>query len=715
MFSLQRTLTFGYLGQHPTRAGLIVVSIALGVAVLVATQALKQSLSRAADEAINPFGDRTDLVVVNAQSGIPRDLTDRLTGAHIPGLGSVRPLVMSRVVFPDLGPDGRSVLLLGINWSNADLAPAGPGHGSSPRENPWGVEVEWRRFQPQDFLELTLWRAPALVSPQLAEDLALFKPRTPPRYEILAASRRYQVEVVGTVRFPKTQGLLAGDFILLDLASASALAYPGRPGVVSVLNLQVEPGANVEQVRRRAQQVVGDAADVRTVQADFQSTREVTAGLELAFDIGGAGALVIGLFLVYNVLSVSVAERRHDIGILRSVGATRGQVARLFLTEAALLGLAGGILGLPLGYGLGRLALGPVLRVFSEILVAMGPAGFGASPRTLLLALAGGVATALLSALVPAHRAAGEQPADAVRRVPVPPQTLHRMLQAGAVVLLWAAGAGAVICRHLLPPRAGVFAGVVCLMVGAILATPLLTAGIGRLLQPVFHLVLGLEGRLGADNLVRSPRRTGLVIAALAATGGLLVQTAGLIRSTEEAIFTWIDRDIAADLFVTCGSPLTQATLVQPLDARLRRTLASLDEVDAVVGVRFHLLDFRDRLVFLLAADTDAFGPSQDRSLARNLGRYPRLRQGGTALVSENFAALYGVRVGDRIQVRGPRGPLELEVLGTILDYTWNRGTILVDRTWYRRVFADPQVDILDVFLKPGADPEEVRRIIRQR
>src|SRR5205807_1459431 len=160
-------------------------------------------------------------------------------------------------------------------------------------------------------------------------------------------------------------------------------------------------GTDVEDLRRACQEVVGDVADVRTVEADFQSATEVAAGLELGFDIGGAGALVIGLFLVYNVLSVSVAGRRPDIGIPRSV------------------------------------------------------------------------------------RAAAEEPADAARRVPVSPRPLRLLLHVGGVALLLALAAACVAGRRLLPARYGVFAGFVVLLVGLVAATPLLTAGLGRLLRPL--------------------------------------------------------------------------------------------------------------------------------------------------------------------------------------------------------------------------------------
>jgi len=126
-----------------------------------------------------------------------------------------------------------------------------------------------------------------------------------------------------------------------------------------------------------------------------------------------------------------------------------------------------------------------------------------------------------------------------------------------------------------------------------------------------------------------------------------------------------------------------------------------MPEVDAVLGIRFNALPFRDRLVLLLALDASAFAKAEHpHSLGRNLTRFPRLREPGTALVSENFAALYKVKVGEKITVDGLEGPLQLEVIGTVVDYTWNRGTILVSREWFRRTFRDHQVDIFDVYLK---------------
>jgi hypothetical protein len=119
----------------------------------------------------------------------------------------------------------------------------------------------------------------------------------------------------------------------------------------------------------------------------------------------------------------------------------------------------------------------------------------------------------------------------------------------------------------------------------------------------------------------------------------------------------------------------------------------------------------------MIALGADAFDQGgQDRNLARTFARHPRFRDRGTCLVSENFAAIHGIHPGDHFTIPGRDGePLDLEVLGTIVDYTWNRGTILVNREWYRKDFADQQIDILDVFLEPGADAEKVKDRIEER
>src|SRR5262249_33879397 len=157
-----------------------------------------------------------------------------------------------------------------------------------------------------------------------------------------------------------------------------------------------------------------------------------------------------------------------------------------------------------------------------------------------------GIVTALVAALVPAVRAAHEEPASAVRRIPPIPSLGHHVLQLAASFLLLAAGAGGMLFRAQLPGRIGTYGGFLLVLVGLLPPTPPLAAWTARLLQPVASWLMGLEGRLASDNLVRSPGRTGLVITVLAAGVMIFLQTAGVIRSNTDPFLEWTDQTFDA-------------------------------------------------------------------------------------------------------------------------------------------------------------------------
>jgi putative ABC transport system permease protein len=720
MFALSRTLTLRYLGRHLTRTGLVVVTIALGVAVLVATQALSRGLKAAALRGFNPLAVLADLMIVNGETGVPADLARQLRAAHLEGVKDARPAILAHVAVADL--KNRSVILFGLEVGSEDRSQESEVRSQvtgGPGEDPLEVRVRktYRGNLWQQFQEVLAGRPLALVDEVLAADLQAVNTKDPDHFRIRGGAKKQTVTMFGTVGLGKVK--TTENYIVMDPLSASSVVFPDSPGTVGRIHVRVEPGADIQEVAQRIRDWLGNRGTVKTPEEFADSVvSEVTGAMELALAIGGAGALVVGLFLVYNVLSVGVAERRHDIGILRSVGATRRQIAGLFVMEAAGLGLLGSALGLPLGMGLAWGLLGRTSRVVSDLLVRTEEARVDVSGQLLLFALLAGTLTAVVAALVPALQAAGEEPADAVRRVPRRNTVLLVVMQAAGALLLVGVGALFVQFRAHLPTRFGVFAGIVLIVLGAMVATPLLATLIGRVVQPLFRYFLGLEGRLAADNLARSPGRTGLVVAALAATGGLLVMTAGFVCSSEDAIARWLEEKVGADLFVTSGAALTSGSGGLAMDESLQPALSTLPEVEAVVSVRFKMVEFRNHQVMVVAADTSALDAPDvsDRALARTMRRFPRYHEPGTCLVSENFAAQNGIYPGDRFTIPGPGGrKVDLEVLGTVEDYTWNRGTILVDRNWYGREFGDRQVDVMDVFLHPWAIAEDVREKITQR
>ena len=703
MFSLYRTLSLRYLRRRRVRTLLVIASIALGVAMLVATQALNRCIARAGSGTVNPLVGQAALQVTNDDAGVRRDVLDKLRASPVPGVRQFSPIVLGRGALPERG--NRQVSLVGVDLSVTQAV-----------DSPWPIDLKdevsglaWTRALAENALGTPM----VYVGKKLADDLSggLVK------IKLQVSGAHHTINKVGRVEGRGAASLLNSDFIFLELSQAATLL--GQPDFVTRIDVLLHADANREEVRDRLARLVSGHAQVRFVEAGEAAFRDVLAGMEVGFKLGGFIALVVGLFLVYNALSVTVAERRRDIGTMRSLGATRWQIWRLFVTEAMILGLAGAAIGVPLGWGLATLFLGPFIDAITDVFLPLSEQPVELTWDLVLAAVGAGVLTSCLAALLPAAEAAAEEPADAVRRAPRAHNPIYGLLQLAGTATFLGTGLLAMFGREHLPKRMGTYGGVLLVLVGVLISAPLITQVAARGLRPLFRRLLGLEGRMAADNLARSPGRTGLVIAAVAAVVALVLMTAGLILSSESAILQWVEDSITGDLFVTSGSPLSSSGKSLSMGEPLGKQLETLPGVEAALPVRFKKINFRDKLVYLNALEAVAFHRmDQERAAAPGTELYPELTQPNTVLISENFSALHGVHPGDTITLQGALGPADFRVLGTVVDYSWNRGTILIDRTQFRKIFNDHLIDVFYVYLKhgaPAAEAQELQKTIQER
>lgn len=511
---LYRLLSVRYLVHRWDRAGLIVASIALGVATLVSTRILNRCLETAAHQSITPLGVG-DLLISNGDLGVPRAVADDLRKADISGVRAVQPLVVDRVYLPGL--DNRPAVLIGAELTS-QFSSAG---------NPLGVKFTDTLEKDWATARLAVTRRLVVLSKPVYDDWLAHRADRHAPFVVRYGSRAVDCLPVGYIEFDDASpvGALGRTVVGMELTQACRFLSPGPPAVAAAVvgptatepvwdavsppkvhrvDVLFEAGAQVDKLQAAVERVVGDRAAVRTPEAHNQSTQEIVSGLQVGFTLCSAGAMVVGLFLVYNALAVTVAERRHDIGILRSIGATRPQVVVLFAVAAVLLGLVGAVLGVPLGVGMARVVIDQFREELGNIFYAGQAVAFWPTPLTVGFAVAAGVGTAVLAALIPAIQAATQDPADAVRRVPGVAGGVWKLAHQATCGALIAGGVAMVLTRHDLPPRVGAFGGMMAALVGLLLAAPLIVGLMVRLTHPLLRRILPIEARLAADNLLRS-------------------------------------------------------------------------------------------------------------------------------------------------------------------------------------------------------------------
>ncbi len=735
--SVYRLLATRYLLLRWDRGAMMVASIALGVATLVSALILNQCIEAAAQDTTTPAG-HADLFATNGEAGVLHTLADELRAARIPGVKSIQPLVYERVFLPDL--DGRAAVLIGAEVSTQLL----------PTDNTFKVTVElipqpalWplapivQAIQAGDFRTAgQLWdRLPVrlvMISRPIHDE---WQRRTGGQksFRIRHATCDMECIPVAIVDFAADSPLapMGKNFLGMSLGQAIQVVRPTPPLValgggvgevaatilfppkVNRIDLFLEPDADTDAVVAAAEQIAHGRAEIRTPNMQRRSTQEVVSGLQIGVLMCSLGAMIVGLFLVYNAMAVTVTERRADIGILRSLGATRAQVIVLFGFMAGILGAVGALGGVPLGILLAEFTLSQFRTELESMFLnpEVNPARLSVSQT--LWAIAAGVATAVLAALIPAIQAATDDPAHVVRRSASAAKGLWKLLHRSVCVLMVTSGTALILLRDQMPPRVGGVGGMMTVLVGLLLASPMFVSLFVTIFQPLVHTAFPFTLRLAFDNLSRAPGRTGVVIGALGAGVALMFQTAGVGRSNEEPVVSWIAQVVQADHFVFSGNMTTANSSNSPMSPTVARDLKALPGVEDVMAIRYARPEFNGTIVYLVALDVVAYAETARTRVpetAVNLQRFPELADdhpdhtGITkVMVSENFLARHGKKVGDIIRLAGPQGPVDLLIIGAARDYSWSRGTIFIDRTRYARLFRDELIDICHVFLAPEA------------
>lgn len=452
-----------------------------------------------------------------------------------------------------------------------------------------------------------------------------------------------------------------------DSGTVDASFFATRPDQEApTLLVKVDPGSTADEVASRIQTLLGPDATVRTAAAVRTDALTSVTGLKDVFGylvvIFGAIALLVGSMIIVNTLSIILGARRREIGLLRAVGASTGQVRGRLLAEALLIGLLGSAAGVGIGVGIGAVA--------STVTGAIG-SGFVLPYGRLLLVGAGGVAVTVLAALVPVLRATRVAPLVALRPVAEPEQARRSSrlrLVAGLLVTALGGGVAAFALQQTTD-------AVRLAVVGAFLTAVGVLALAGSFVPPLLRLVgrlahgSGAVARLGAANLARNPGRASATCTALMLTVGLIVTLqvgASSLRSTSAAA---LDEQFPVDVAVTNPSgPISPTVQTAVAAAPGVAATTPVRIVTASVGPAVEGANRADQLSVRVAAP----GAGAERVVAAGLDQLTD----GTALAHPNTIDGLGLRAGQTVRLRydGRQGSFVLVASDVAADL----GTVVV-------------------------------------
>ncbi|MGH7432363.1 MAG: FtsX-like permease family protein [Candidatus Methylomirabilales bacterium] len=676
--------------HSPFRTTLTIFGIGIGVAAFAAIQLANRSVLASFHRTIDAVAGRSALTVTAGEVGF--DETLLLTVRAAKGVQSAAPLVLN--VAPVDGRPGEVLLVLGV-----DLL----------------AEEAFREYllAGQDEavdLKILLQPETIFLSRPFATTHGL---AVGDHITLLTGSRRRSFTIRGLLEPRGPARALEGHLALMDIATAQESF--DRIGRLDRIDLVLEETAGIDATATELAKVLPHHLTIERPEGRNQQVEKMLAAFRLNLNALSAISLVVAAFVIYNTLSLSVIQRRRQIGILRSLGVTGGEVAALFIGEALVLGGIGSLVGLGLGYLLAGQVLNTVSRTISHLYSFIRVTAVEFDPFTVLTAFGLGLSSSLLAALHPSLHAGRLTVREALdpglasphSRRPALLSLLGLLLLSGAY---WASRQGAVGSTPLFG-----YVALVLLVLGGALLTPSAILGFSWAIRNLGQRVPGGTGLLLASHLSGYRGRHAVAVAAMMTALGMLIGLAIMIGSFRGTVEVWVQETIRADLVVTPASRFTKgvrAILPSELSDHVR-AIAGIAAVDPFTGLK---IAFRGRELLLAAGDFEVVAARGRLLFLR--GDSSAILRGAKAqegiIISETVALTHGIHSGDQVLLHTPNGPASFPVAGIFYDYTTDGGKIAMDRSLFRRHWGEQGINVLAVYLTSDADPDVMTERIKR-
>ena len=449
--------------------------------------------------------------------------------------------------------------------------------------------------------------------------------------------------ITGIAQFG-TADNLAGQ-TLAAFALPTAQRVVGEPGLFGFISVVAKPGADKAAVRRAIAQALPSNAEVVTGQTiineDTNTVNKALSFFNTALLIFALISLFVGAFTIYNTFSIIVGQRTRELALLRIVGASRGQVLRSVLAEAAIVGFVSSAIGVGLGV-LAAIGLEALLSGFGATLPT-GPLTF--EPRTAVVGLAVGTLVTLISAIGPARNALRIPPVAALSDRSADGTTSGTGLTRRRLIFRLsrlAAGVVLLVVGLSEPLVALVGSGAVAIFVSVALLASTFARPVSGVLGRPLAALLGAPGRLGRENSMRSPRRTAQAASALMVGLALVSAMAVFGASLSDSATSSVDQAISADLLITANGS-------GQLSDAVPATAAGVPGVTSASTVYRNQFEFKSTIATLTGVTPQHLA---DTVILRMTSGSAAALSRGELLLDSTTAKADHISVGDTVPVR---------------------------------------------------------------
>jgi putative ABC transport system permease protein len=526
--------------------------------------------------------------------------------------------------------------------------------------------------------------------------------------ELASVERAKTFRLVGLTKLGNAS---FGGASIAQVTLPEALRLTDKVGRFDQISVAAMPGVSEQQLKARIQRAMPPSVRVETgVENAARSSDEIRDDLgflRTALFVFAFVSLFVGAFLIFNTFSITVAQRITEFGMLRTLGASRGQILTSVIVEALLIGLLGALVGLAVGFAIAK----GLNELFKAIGVDLPTTGLVLEDRTVIVSLAIGLVVTLVSSLLPALRSTRVPPIAALQALELPRSRRRTVAYVALAGLLCVAGLAMVLAGLFGGAEGGAAAGLmgggaVGVILGVSLFSPRLVRPLASLAGLPLERLRRLTGRLARENTQRNPSRTAVTAAALMIGLAVVTFVTVFAAGIKSSVATAVDDSFQGELVIRNSDGFS------PISAGAAAAARQVPGVEAVSTLRTAQAKLLD----------GSGGKPRVSGLERNAGEVLKIdwTEGGPTtlrdltdsevVLDESFASGNGFEVGDTVRFLTQIGKRPaLKMVGEYEDKAELLGSAIVTHAVMARQFDQGEDSVDFVKVAPGANADTVQ------
>ena len=529
-------------------------------------------------------------------------------------------------------------------------------------------------------------------------------------FSALVYDRAYTLKVIDVLNSDS----LLPNAVIMDIGNFQEIF--GRTGYLSGIDL-----ATGEKRAEEIRKILPFDLRIEKKEKIFENQKSLVASFRYNLEFVSLIAILVGIFLLYNTVFISVVKRRTEIGILRSLGIDKRTVVMLFTVQGLVLGLIGSLLGIFFGQIAAYFSVIAVEKTISTMYSTVSISDYLITRHDALMALLLGLFISLLASAVPSFESSKIRPNESSREGSF--EGRYRKYQkiaalAGILFILSGTFMSYLDYRYM-PFEFPFFAygGILFIIAGFTFISPFYLGVTLRTMKRPVERIFGAIGKITLGDMRGNIYRFSVALMSVAISSALIIAILTLMFSLRGSLQGWIHKNITSDVYIKPDSCKANYCFY-PMSKEVFGMVKGFPEVEGIDRFRGIQTELFGRKVIAGFADVGVKRKYLHRRyIDREYERILREMEGDqpAAGISEYLSTKYGLKKGDIIKLKSPAGNVAFRVNDIFSSYATTSGFIYIDRKWLKKYWGLDDVTQISVYLKKGANVDEFIHRLRER